>query len=364
MILFKQPLLLKITPNLLFTSLLNNFYHYRDVLLKRPVVGVLLRVKAMNEYDGQNKLVPQIVDAETSGRIANILRGLELPERFLPLEELYDDLELFHLPDIAQSCLGLNSASAIRMLECNQQKLFLRLSISSPLRVVEAGIRQGSKAGAFLPTLLASRTAFEYIPIDQSKRLLEYFISHIWEQYPNISIFPIIGDYLDIIADLQVDSYQKIVVINDNLVADKCKMAALSTYLNTGDYLISSFNQRSLPISPSASNERTIVEAVVRGTNLLLASNFSTDGFTFYPSYNPSNGLFAAYLVSTKKQQAYIPSTDQQIIIKKGEAIKLTSHQRIEEDELNNLALDNGFIPFVNLHNHSSCTVVSVWQKI
>lgn len=253
-------------------------------------------------------------------------------------------------------------------LQSNSEAIVSILNSKGKVRLIELSNDSSIKTKLLIEMLLHAGIQIELIPISTSKNFLEYYLNELRSLFPSLNIFPLAGNYADILADLKHDYISKLVLLSDSKddVAEGSTpqiLKQLNGELCTGDWVQVDFeiknDPRILPEDiPTASKN-----ALIDGLNSTLLANFDSDGFVLYPFYNPQSGYFQTCLVSTKNQTVHISATDETTTLKAWETITLDTVKRYDADEVAQISLSTGFTACFDFYDSTKQTCCSFWQK-
>ncbi|WP_320053087.1 L-histidine N(alpha)-methyltransferase [uncultured Acetobacteroides sp.] len=327
----------------------------------------------MYDFEGQlgnNKLVPQILDKSTNETIKEILEGLRRTPKHLDICHFYSSSDFTSSSSTKAAFLNNRILRRSKLIKSNKETIQNIFSDKEKIRLVEVGNDSSSqKTKSIIEILWESNIQFEFIPISNSKRYLEYYITELWQQFPSINVFPLAGNYLDILADLASESTPILVVLSDLVTKEgreekKQRIEQVSSTLNYGDWVQIDFELKADPrILSKSTPDNAPKKALISTLNEMLQGNFDEASFIYYPHYNPQTGEQQTCLVSTKRQNVYLAIADETISFKMWECISIESVQRYAPKEIESLAHSTGFIPRITLFDYSRQTCCSFWQK-
>lgn len=327
----------------------------------------------MYDFEGQlgsNKLVPQILDKSTNETIKEIIEGLRCTPKHLDICLFYSNSDFSSSSSTKADFLNNRILRKSKLIKSNKETIQNIFSDKEKIRLVEVGNDSSSqKTKSIIEILWGSNVLFEFIPISNSKSYLEYYLTELWQQFPSINVFPLAGNYIDILSDLTSESTPKLVVLSD-LVTKKGGeemqqlLEQVNSVLNHGDWAQIDFELKNDPrILSKNTPDNAPTKALISTLNEMLLGNFNEANFIYYPHYNPQTGELRTCLVSTKRQNVYLAIADKIISFKMWECISIGSVQRYAPEEIESLAHSTGFIPRITLLDYSRQTCCSFWQK-
>jgi L-histidine Nalpha-methyltransferase len=326
----------------------------------------------MYEFEGlysSNKLAPQILDKSTKEAVKEIIDGLRGTPKRLDIGHLYNNYDLASISLTKANFLNNRILQRSTLIKSNKGAIQNIFDHKAEIRLIEVGNDCNLKTKSIIEILLDSNIRFEFIPISNSKSYLEYYLTELWNQFPSINVFPLAGNYVDILADLASDSIPKLVVLSDLVTKESGEekqplVVQVGSALAPGDWVQVDFELKNDPRILSRNvPDNALKNAFIGTLNEMLLGNFDGDGFIYYPHYNPQTGELRTNLVSTKKQTVYLAIADETISFKMWECISIESILRYDSDEIENFALNAGFTPRLTLSDHNRQTCCSFWQK-
>lgn len=327
----------------------------------------------MYEFEGHfssNKLVPQILDKSTNEAVKGILDGLRRTPKHLDISHFYSNSDLTSISLTKADFLNNHILQRSKLIKSNKETIQNIFANKEEIRLIEVGNHSSLKTKSIIEILWNSNIRFEFIPISNSKSYLEYYLTELWQQFPSINVFPLAGNYVDILADLASDSTPKLVVLSDLVTKESGEekrqlLEQVSTTLNHGDLIQIDFELKNDPrILSKNLLDNTLKNALISTLNEILLGNFDEGSFIYYPHYNPQTGELRTNLVSTKKQNVYLAIADETISFKMWECISIESIQRYDPEEIENFAHSTGFTPHITLYDYNRQTCCSFWQKV
>ena len=317
-----------------------------------------------------NKLTPLIFDKSTHERVNNILKGFRHTPKHIDTNHLMNSNESAYDSFSKASPLNNLIYSKSKAISSNRDAIKELFTNEEKIRLIEIGNSNSLKVKSLIGILQASNIQFEILPISNSKTYLEYYLTMLWQQFPSINIFPLAGNYIDILTDLASDNTSKLVVLSNptakqNREETAFQVEQISKRLSAGDWIQIDFELKSDP--RHLSNERTSCackDALINELNEILLGNFDANCFIYYSNYCPQTGKLQTCLVSTKPQKVYLAIINETISFKMWECISIESIQKYDAEEITNFALNAGFIPRLTLYDYNRQNCCAFWQKV
>lgn len=322
-------------------------------------------------------LQPQILDDSTSKFVSDILRGLKSTPKYLQSKYFYD-----HIGDaLFQQIMHLDeyylTRAEMEIIEAEKNNILDFFISERPFRLIELGAGDGLKTKVLLKHFYESKASFEYIPIDISKNVIESLIKELWAEFDKLSIFPLVGDYFDILSELKTDHLARKVVLflGSNIGNFDSKettqfLSHLSEVLNPKDLLFIGFDLKKNPhtIHRAYNDINGITESfnfnMLDRINKTLNGDFIRDKFIHYPTYDPQNGECRSYLVSKEDQVVNLSLINEQITFKAWECIHMETSKKYNEEEIVSLAHRANFYPIAYFYDSNHLFLDTIWERM
>jgi L-histidine N-alpha-methyltransferase len=245
---------------------------------------------------------------------------------------------------------------------------------SEKFNLIELGAGDGHKTKIILANHVKNNKKLTYIPIDISENILTELKCDLVYMYPNLHINPIVGDYISALKTLakSEEKCKNIVIfigstIGNFLPSDsEFFLQEVASCLNSGDIMLIGFDMKKSPqvirdaytLGPNESFYKNILERI----NEELKGNFDLANFEHYFSYNPIDGLGETFLISKKEQIVKLLSLDVELHFKSWEPIRISLHQKYDDEYIKELAEKTGFEVIHSLYDNQKYFSNSIWR--
>lgn len=250
----------------------------------------------------------------------------------------------------------------------------LILNNKSPFDLVELGAGDAMKSSYLLKDLVAKEAIFTYYPIDISNNIISLLHKNIPETIPGIHITGMNGEYFDMLHQLQSHSSRKKVILflgssigNIPFEHTSDFLGALYKNMNPGDLILIGFDLKKDPgLILAAYNDRAGVTKrfnlnLLQRINKELDADFDISQFEHCPVYDPESGACRSYLKSLKKQRVRI-GEEGWIHFEEGETIFMEISQKYTLQQIDDLAIQNGYQPIKNVLDSKGWFADAIWK--
>jgi L-histidine N-alpha-methyltransferase len=241
--------------------------------------------------------------------------------------------------------------------------------------LIELGPGDCYKSLHLMKELMAAKAVFNYTPIDISSDILHYLENNLPVLLPDMPIKCLHGEYFDMLKRASRQSGNRKIILclggniaNMSIGESNAFCRTLRQLLNPGDIVITGFDLKKNPrIIRAAYDDR---EGITKKFNLNLldrinrelGANFNCRDFEHYCSYEPETGSCKSFLVCLNDTD--ICFGDIKISFTKNEYIWMEISQKYSIEQINNMALANGFQPIINLMDRRKWFVDACWKVI
>lgn len=241
------------------------------------------------------------------------------------------------------------------------------------LELIELGAGNGLKTKIILSYLLDQNFDFKFIPIDISAKAVVELQHDLNCNLPDLKVDGRIGDYFQLIADLNGSANKVILFLGSNIgnfnpTQSHQFLHQLHTALNPGDKLLIGFDLKKDPeIILKAYNDPHGYTAdfnlnLLQRINDELGAGFILNNFSHEEIYDKETGTAKSYLIAGKTHQVYIEKLDKTIYFDQNEKIFMEMSQKYDQQMINSLAENSGFDVVENFRDHQSWFVNSLWR--
>ncbi|HEX7365592.1 MAG TPA: L-histidine N(alpha)-methyltransferase [Pelobium sp.] len=286
----------------------------------------------------------------------DVIAGLTAKEKFLSSKYFYDDegsrifREIMAMPEYYLS----NCEHEILLTQAAQ--IFDCLAFDQPFNIIELGAGDGTKTFNLLSYLLSKNVKFDYIPVDISQEAMNMLTKALQEKLPQLNIKPAVGDYFEVLLDLQkTNKQQSLLLFLGGNIGNYPKKEAIelmelfNKVMKKGDKLLVGIDLQKNPqvIYQAYSDPHGITKRfnlnLLKRINRELGASFDLNQFDFYCYYNPRNGELFSYLVSLAAQQVSLKDSEVVFNFAKDELIWTEQSKKYSFEEISLLAKKSDF---------------------
>lgn len=245
----------------------------------------------------------------------------------------------------------------------------------SDFELIELGAGDGFKTKVLLEHFLSEKVPFVYRPIDISKNVLDGLQTDLQQQWPELSVRPLKGDYFKMLEQLHSENGQrKVVLFLGANIGNYTRKEALRFLINLReqldpeDLLLIGFDLKKDPeVILNAYNDPAGITAAFN-LNLLsrinreLGGNFDLNQFLHWETYHPITGEAKSYIVSRRDQEVEISATKKTFHFDAWEAIDVELSLKYNPKEIEALARAAGFRIVDHFYDDKNYFVDSLWQ--
>jgi dimethylhistidine N-methyltransferase len=241
--------------------------------------------------------------------------------------------------------------------------------------LIELGAGDGYKTKVLLEYFLDEQVPFVYRPVDISQHVLDVLKEDLKQQWPELAVRPLGGDYFKMLERLHSEHGQRKVVLflGANIGNYSRKEALrflenLHEQLDPGDQLLIGFDLKKDPeIILKAYNDPAGITAAFN-LNLLtrinreLGANFDLDQFSHWETYHPVSGETRSYIISRRDQDVEISAVNKTFHFSAWEAMNVELSLKYSPQEIEALARAAGFEVVKHFYDDRAYFVDSLWQ--
>jgi len=304
------------------------------------------------------------------------IEGLSSNNKFLSSKYFYDDKGSRIFQDIMRMPEYYLTDCELEIFETQKQHILDELNTNhGGFQLIELGAGDGLKTKILLKHFLEKEVNFKYSPIDISKDAVVQLVDGIRKEYPQLKVKGLIGDYFNLISQIQPNGYSKKIVLflgsnigNFDRQTSLEFLTHLKEVLNPQDQLLIGFDMKKDPeVILKAYNDPHGYTAsfnlnLLRRINRELDADFNIENFKHEEIYNPDSGEAKSYLISLTDQSVYIAEIDKTIDFVAGEKIYMEMSQKYDKEMINNLAEDCGFEIVRNFTDKRQFFMNSLWK--
>lgn len=247
----------------------------------------------------------------------------------------------------------------------------------SAVELVELGAGDGAKTGILIREMLDAEKHFRYIPVDISEEALLQLGASMRQQFPELKLELLCGDYFHMIEELSgITTHRKVVLfLGSNLGNYEPEqsvrfLSQINQAMSQDDLFFIGLDLKKDPAIIRAAYDdphgltREFNLNLLHRFNRELGGDFITDQFIHVARYNPENGRVESFLESTCDQQAHVSFTGETITFTEGETIHTELSQKYDLEMIRHLASVSGFMVVKNFFDSRHYFVSSLWKKL
>ncbi len=221
--------------------------------------------------------------------------------------------------------------------------------------LIELGVGDGKKTKILLSHLVEEGYAFEYVPIDISKHILEDLKTSLKKELPRLLVRAKQGTYFEVLGRLaEYNERKKVIVVLGSNIGNLLHpqaikfMRHIQQAMQDGDMLFMGFDQKKHPetIWKAYNDPEGITAAFNKNLlyriNTELNGDFDPDKFIHWETYDPETGTAKSYLISQQQQQVQIKKIGLTLHFKKWESLHMEISQKYDDDVVDWLAGEAG----------------------
>lgn len=316
------------------------------------------------------------LSTENKDFYVDVVRGLRQDPKRLPSKYFYDKkgdnlfLEIMASPDyyLTRCEMGIFTSQVGEIVDH-------LMGQGSDFELIELGPGNCAKSIHLLEALTAAKVSFNYIPIDISENVTNELQRLLPAKIPDLRLISLTGDYFATLESYCLLTEKRKVVMclggnigNMTIPESNQFCRTLREYLQPGDQCIIGFDLVKHPaIIRRAYDDR---DGITREFNLNLldrinrelGADFEIDQFDHYCSYDPLTGSVKSYLVCLEDMNVHL--SDAEIAFQKDECIWTEISQKFSKPQIEQMAMDNGFIQSAAFLDTQSWFMDAVWTAV
>ena len=289
---------------------------------------------------------------------ADVRRGLNARQKFLPPKYFYDDLgsQLFEaicrLPEYYLT-RAESEIFALRSVEIVE-----RAARGLKVTLVELGSGSASKTRRIIEALLARQQQLRYVPVDISHAALEASAHALLQEYASLQVTAYAGDYdaaLPRVAEhLGGDTRALVLFLGSNVgnfdrEGARAFLRNLRGVLRAGDSLLLGADLKKDPAVLEAAYDDALGVTAAFNLNLLarinreLHADFNLRAFRHVALYNAERGRVEMHLESARAQTVNVAALGLEVNFDACERVHTENSYKYDLAELSALADETGF---------------------
>ena len=311
----------------------------------------------------------------TEEQLANTVNeGLSLKNKCLPSWLIFDNAGSQIFKKITELAGYLPAACEFEIIR-NHKNDIAKLINSDTFNLIELGSGDGCKTRILIEHFLSQKLNFHYFPIDISNGAVTNLVRSLENDHPgtSLNVTGLTGDYFEGLKTItQDDSKQNLVLFlgvtlnNMNSESAQSFLKNLRASLGPKDYLLTGFDLMKNPkLLYSAYNNELFEEFnfhLLDRLNQDLGANFNKSHFVQQGQYNASTRAVESYIYSTRDQTVHIKALSKDFHFKAWEAMQTEQSFKYTLEEMESLAIENGFEIVEHLFDSRKYFVDSVWK--
>ncbi len=307
----------------------------------------------------------------------DVLSGLRQEPKRLSSKYFYDDkgsdlfrqimrMESYYLTDAEHEIFTQQGSALVDA--CSPD--------GTPFRLVEFGAGDGLKTKVLLRHLVNKGLEVTYTPIDISAAALDALVKELAEEFPQVGLEPLEGDYFEALDQLIAagDTQRKVVLFlgsnigNFNHSHAREFLEAVREHLGPGDRLIMGMDLMKDPELILAAYDDP--EGITREFNLNLldrmnrelGANFDRSLWKHYATYDPVTGATKSYLIAVKAQTVKFSALEAEVAFQAWEPIWMELSQKYHPQQIALLAEETGFCHLHGLIDSQRRFMDAIWE--
>jgi dimethylhistidine N-methyltransferase len=246
-------------------------------------------------------------------------------------------------------------------------------NINEPFDLIELGAGDAMKSSFLLKNLVEKGADFTYMPIDISGNILSVLQGNMNQKIPELKVFPLEGEYFDMLDKATYISKRKKVVLflggnigNMDMEEARHFCGEVKRKLNPGDLFLLGFDLKKNPHTILAAYNDSAGLTASFNLNLLtrinreLHADFDVKQFQHYQTYDPISGACKSFLISLCDQKVQIENRS--FYFKENELIDMEISQKFSEQDIKKLAKESGFHILNEIKDSKNWFVDSIWM--
>jgi L-histidine N-alpha-methyltransferase len=300
--------------------------------------------------------------------------GLSLEKKSLPSWLIFDSTGSKIFKKITELSEYLPAVCEFEIIR-NLKNDIAKLISGNTFNLIELGSGDGCKTRILIDQLLKKNLDFHYYPIDISDGAVTNLVQSLEadQQATNLKVTGLIGDYFEGLNTILKESPQPNLVLFlgvtlNNMDPDQARTFLNSLYktLRPEDYLLIGFDLMKNPkLLYSAYNNKLFEQFnlhLLDRINQVLGANFNKDNFVQQGLYNTETRAIESYLYSTCNQTVSIKALNNDYHFKAWETMQTEQSYKYTIEEIESLAIENGFAIVDHLFDSRKYFVDSIWK--
>ena len=305
---------------------------------------------------------------------ATVDKGLSLDNKCLPSWLIFDEAGSVIFKKITELTGSLPAACEFEIIN-NHKTSIANLIHNDCFNLIELGSGDGCKTQILIEHFLLSKLNFHYFPIDISKGAINNLVRILEKKHANsnLKVTGLAGDYFEGLRSITKNESSQNLILFLGVTLNNMDPHDSRSFLNNlkksmgkKDFLLIGFDLMKDPKTLYSAYNNELFEEfnlhLLDRINQRLKANFNKDHFVQQGQYNPITRAVESYLYSTRDQNVYIKALEKEFHFRAWEAMKTEQSLKYTLEEVDSLALENGFEVVENLFDSKKYFVDSIWR--
>jgi L-histidine Nalpha-methyltransferase len=301
-------------------------------------------------------------------------KGLSLANKCLPSWLIFDSEGSKIFKKITELADYLPAACEFEIINHSKNKVSDLIS-DKTFNLIELGSGDGCKTRILIEHFLNKHHVCHYFPIDISSGAVTNLVQSLEadQKGTSLNVTGLIGDYFDGLNFINQEGSKQNLVLFLGVTLNNMDPEAARSFLNNlhknlgpKDYLMIGFDLMKNPkLLYSAYNNRLFEEFnlyLLESINQKLGADFNKDNFVQQGQYNPLTHAVESNLFSTCTQVVNIKALNTAYHFDAWEPMQTEQSLKYTLEEIENLAVENGFEIVEHLFDSRKYFVDSIWR--
>ena len=306
-----------------------------------------------------------------------IKNGLTVKQKYLSSKYFYDDYgsQLFQM--ITKLPEYYLTKCEYEIFETQKDKLLNSfLGKDKRFNLIELGSGDAHKTKILLKHFINKEIDFIYKPIDISSEALDMLDKILVEEFEQLKIEKLVGDYYKVIDKLEFSNNKNVVLFlgsnigNFNYQESINFLQFITSKIKKNDLFLVGFDLKKEPkIIADAYNDNQGITSlfnlnILTRINNEFGANFDLNNFSHYSYYNPETMECKSYIISNKNQIVSIKSLNLILNFEYAENIYTELSQKFDLERINDIAAKAGLRIKEQFYDCKSYFVDVLFEKI
>lgn len=302
--------------------------------------------------------------------------GLQSAEKHIPSKYFYDEegdrifQQIMDMPEYYLTRAEYEILAHQTKDICERMQAF-----SEPFNLIEFGAGDGLKTKLLLRFLLQNNASFTYYPVDISQNILNELEENLQKELPDLNVEPLNTDYFGALKMMpKLNDRRNITLFlgsnigNFHLAEAADFLKELSGNCKLGDMLLLGVDlKKDEKIITNAYDDPHGITAafnlnLLKRMNRELGANFNATDFKHITYYDRESGEVLSFLVSLKNQKVHFDELSLTVDFEEGERIHTEISRKYDFQELDSIALKDGFEVIRHFVDSKNYFCDSLWK--